>query len=149
MNRYDNEAIGNIVIMKDIIFYNKKTQVYEVDHSWNKGRPCLIIYSDEEYDYFLPFTSTERGGKYEKQYFPINEENILYSYDYKNEKKIRKKDIKGSINLEYVYKIPICGEYALKKITFGTYKKIIEALKEFHKSDELGQILEKATIARR
>lgn len=46
-----------IVIVRDIIFYNEITENYEMDHAFQKGRPCLILYSDGEYDYFLSLTS--------------------------------------------------------------------------------------------
>ena len=58
MKRYEREAIGDIVIIKNIIFKNKvKEGKKETDHSWEQGRPCIIIYNDDEYDYFLTMKS--------------------------------------------------------------------------------------------
>lgn len=152
MKQYEREEMGNIVIIKGITFYNTITKKQELDHSWKNGRPCLIIYSDDEYDYFLTFTKTERTSEiYKKQYYPITEDEILYSYEYKNtiNKKNRDKDIQGYINLGNVYKTPIYGKDEIKKVTFETYKEIIEGLKSFHKNQDLNEIMKTATTIRR
>ena len=58
MNTYEKEAIGNIILMRNIVFTNSTNKPQEIDHSWKRGRPCLIIYSDDEYDYFLTIKSS-------------------------------------------------------------------------------------------
>ena len=60
MNTYEREAIGNIILIKNIIFKNTANKKKEVDHAWKFGRPCLVIYSDEQYDYILTITSTQK-----------------------------------------------------------------------------------------
>lgn len=47
---YENDYIGKIVYIKNIVFAKEENKL---DHAYNTGRPCLLIYSDEEYDYFL------------------------------------------------------------------------------------------------
>ena len=51
MNSYEREAIGDIVIVKGIVFENTAIGKKEPDHAWKDGRPCMIIYSDNELDY--------------------------------------------------------------------------------------------------
>ena len=78
MNAYEKGVIGNIIIMKNIVFTNsinvKKT--HEIDHSWRTGRPCLIIYSDDEYDYFLTIKSHITDTKYQNHYASLNESEL-------------------------------------------------------------------------
>ena len=73
MNKYENETIGNIILMKNIVFTNERKNTHEIDHSWRTGRPCLIIYSDNEYDYFLTMKSSITNTKFQKYYvsFPL------------------------------------------------------------------------------
>ena len=74
MNSYEREAIGDIVIVKGIVFENTAIGKKEPDHAWKDGRPCMIIYSDNELDYLLTLTSVDKDGS--KQHFKINDENI-------------------------------------------------------------------------
>lgn len=151
MNNYEREVIGDIIIVKGLTFLNTLTEMQESDHAWVKGRPCLIIYSDEEYDYILTLTSTERYGKYKEQYFKINEKHILYKEDFKyrrNRKNRINKNIKGSVNIETIYKIPTSGHDKLGKITFEAYKQIINQLKTYHQNQDINKILERAAIIR-
>ena len=48
MNSYEREAIGDIVIIKGLVFENTAIGKKEPDHAWKDGRPCMIIYSDSE-----------------------------------------------------------------------------------------------------
>ena len=108
MNSYEREAIGDIVIVKGIVFENTAIGKKEPDHAWKDGRPCMIIYSDNELDYLLTLTSVDKDGS--KQHFKINDENILYEEDFKyryNRKDRINKSIKGYVNLENIYKMPI------------------------------------------
>lgn len=68
-----------IVIVRDIIFYNEITENYEMNHAFQKGRPCLILYSDGEYDYFLSLTSQQKG-KYVDEYYPVTPDSFHYVY---------------------------------------------------------------------
>ena len=54
MVMYENDYIGKIVYIKNIVFAKGETKL---DHAYNTGRPCLLIYNDEEYDYFLVLNS--------------------------------------------------------------------------------------------
>ena len=53
MESYENSIVGNIVLVRNLVFYNNANRKYELDHAYKTGRPCLVIYSDDEYDYFL------------------------------------------------------------------------------------------------
>lgn len=143
---YENDAIGDIIIMKNMVFQNTKTGKNEIDHSWVTGRPCLIIYSDDEYDYFLTFTSTIRGKKFDKQYFPINSNDLLYQCQYRmddkrRESKKRKSPLEGRINLENVYKKRISGNDVIYKIKLDTLKEVIEALKKYYNGKSIEEII--------
>lgn len=152
MNNYEKEAIGDIIIVKGITFLNTVIGKLEPDHAWLTGRPCLIIYSGEENDYLLTLTSSEINEAYKKQHFKISEKHILYTEDfkYRHSRKNRiNKGIKGSVNLESVYKMPISGHDKIGKLTFEAYKQIINQLKTFHQNQDINKILEKATTIRR
>ena len=134
MNTYEREAIGNIVIVRNIIFENTISNKQEIDHVWNSGRPCIIIYSDEEYDYFLTMTSnTEIIEAFKEHHFKINKKSLI--------SQTSDKLTKGAIKLETVYKMPICGHRQLSKVKFQTYKEIINKLKEYHQNQDLDEIL--------
>ena len=144
MTNYEKEAIGTIIIVKNIIFPN--TNKKELDHSWKKGRPCLIIYSDAEYDYILPMTSKPKDN-YEKQHYTISQSDLLYTYivTHQYNSNYKQKQIpKGAIKLSTVYKIPQTGHDERSKIALDTLKKIIEKLKEYHQTDNIESLIEKS-----
>ena len=150
MNAYEKGVIGNIIIMKNIVFTNsiniKKT--YEIDHSWRTGRPCLIIYSDDEYDYFLPIKSYITDIKYQNHYASLNESNLLYKDINKlskyNFKKNSNRVVKGYINFETIYKTPVSWHEGIGKISFEKYKEIIDEIKEYYKLEDLNTVFKEA-----
>ena len=148
MNTYEREAIGNIILIKNIIFKNTANKKKEVDHAWKFGRPCLVIYSDEQYDYILTITSTQKKEKYSCEHFTIQNKHLIPKqvsrYSNHNINKSKNKNIEGSITLDAIYKIPISGHEQLGKITFETYKSIITKLKEYHQKENLDEIITKA-----
>ena len=152
MNTYEREAIGNIIIMRNIVFQNNINGRKEIDHAWKSGRPCVIIYSDDKYDYFLTLKSNITHSQQESHYFPLNENNFLYRnisrYGKYNIKDMRKRKTKGEVNLESIYKAPISGHDEIGKITFETYKQIIDKLKDYHKMENLDEIITKAKISK-
>ena len=75
MIMYENDYIGKIVYIKGIVFATGKTKL---DHAYSIGRPCLIIYSDNEYDYFLTMSSKIKTKSYTFDYY--NERFILCSW---------------------------------------------------------------------
>ena len=132
MNSYEREAIGDIVIVKGIVFENTAIGKKEPDHAWKDGRPCMIEGS--------------------KQHFKINDENILYEEDFKyryNKKDRINKSIKGYVNLENIYKIPISGHDKIGKVTFETYKNIFKAMKMRRPKQTIREILNSAVSVRR
>jgi hypothetical protein len=89
--------------------------------------------------------------------------NLLYHYffDIRN-KKIYKntylnilngylfgKSIKGYVNLENIYKIPISGHDKIGKVTFETYKNIFKAMKMRRPKQTIREILNSAVSVRR
>jgi len=150
MNTYERESIGNIILMKNIVFPNHEGNKHEIDHSWKNGRPCIIIYSDENYDYFLPIKSTITDIKYLYHYIPLSENNLLYKelnrFGKYNKKKYSKIETKGYINIETIYKTPISWHDEIGKVKFKTYKTIIDRLKEYHKKKDLNAVFKEATI---
>ena len=150
MNSYEREAIGDIVIIKGLVFENTVIGKKEPDHAWKDGRPCMIIYSDSELDYLLTLTSVDREGS--KQHFKIKDENILYEEDFKyryNRKDRINKSIKGYFNLENIYKMPISGHDKIGKVTFETYKDVFKAIKMHRPNQTIREILNNAVSVRR
>lgn len=148
MNTYEREAIGNIVLIKNIIFENSSNKKKEIDHAWKFGRPCLIIYSDEQYDYILTITSTPKKIKYNCEHFALQIKHLIPKqvsrYSNHNFNRSKNKNIEGSITLDTIYKIPISGHEQLGKITFETYKTIINELKKLYQKETLDEIITKA-----
>ena len=150
MNTYEKEVIGNIIVMKNIVFPNSQGSKHEIDHSWEKGRPCIIIYSDENYDYFLPLKSHITDTKYIEHYVPLSEDELLYKdvnrFGQYNSKKYSKITVKGFVNLETIYKTPISWHDEIGKINYEKYIEIINALKKYINDKDLETILNSATI---
>ena len=128
-NTYQQELIGSIVLIKNIIF--KDGTKPQFDHAWCLGRPCLIIYSDNEFDYFLTISSNKKKLKSSSKW-SISKRDLLYG------------NIHGDIGLYTIYKMPIAGHEIVSKLSFKAYKKIIEALKVYHHEDILDNVLIKA-----
>ena len=147
MNTYEREAIGNIVIIKNLVFKDNENDSNKVDHAWFNGRPCLIIYSDNEYDYFLTFKSFH-DRKYDDFHFEIGNYDLIPTYysrqDPRFRKLTRKKGLKGAVNLQNIYKLPISGHDEVGKITFNTYKKVINKLKKCNNNISLEEVMKKA-----
>ena len=148
--KYEKERIGTIVIVRDIIFFNEITGKYEVDHAFQKGRPCLILYSDEEYDYFLSLTSRQKG-KYVDEYYPVTLDSFHYVYCNRPfGKKNPKNDYDAEyINVKNVYKKPICGYKEVGKLNYKEYKKITKMFKNFHEIDFITMKLDDAILIRK
>lgn len=149
MNTYEREAIGNIIIIKNLIFQNTVKDQKEIDHAWKMGRPCIIIHSDDEYDYILALKTNVTDKKFENHHFRLSKKDFLPNrHNNHNTKKKNEREIHGAVNLQNIYKIPISGHSIMEKITFKTYKAIITKLKEYHKIEDLNTILENAQSAR-
>lgn len=149
MDTYEREVIGNIVIIQNLIFEDSRTKQKEPDHAWKLGRPCVIIYSDTEYDYFLPLKTNIVHERYEYHHFVLNENNFINEQTNNHNSKKRKQiKTKGAVNLQHVYKMPIAGHKIINKITFETYKEIINKLKTCHQKQNLNEILINAKNAK-
>lgn len=148
---YDKELIGNIVNIKGLRFINTDTQKYEMDHAYKNGRPCLLIYSDDKYDYFLSLTSNKKRSKYKNEYYQLSNDSYKYLYKYPFYGSWKEKPTIGFANVKCVFKMPICG-YGfgeIGKIKFSEYKNIINLFKEYHKVDDINEILENAISIRK
>ena len=60
---YENEQVGKIVLIKNLIFSCDNSS-FQLEHAWRTGMPCLILYSDELYDYVLPLKHELRNFNY-------------------------------------------------------------------------------------
>ena len=139
-NIYETEPIGNIIIIRNIIFENSIFNKKEVDHAWKNGRPCIIIYSDDEYDYVLPIKSSNTKEQFSNQYIDLKEEELIH----RKEKEITK----GKINIQTIYRIPISGHKVVNKVTFIKYKNIINEIKQYHKNENIDEIIKNANTLR-
>lgn len=149
MNKYEQDTIGKVILIRNIVFFNPDTKSKNLDHVWKKGRPCIIIYSDDEYDYFLPIKSNIKE-KFDHQYFMLSEKDLLNKdiHRYSKSRTNYNHSLTGSINLETIYKIPISGHDEVSKVSWETFKNIIEKLKEYHQSNNLEEIINRAEIMR-
>lgn len=154
MNReYERQDEGKIIIVNNLRFEDGR-----IDHAWNTGRPCLLLFSDDEYEYVVPLKSELKKDTYLKEKFPLTDEDILcfYRYGYfentlqkKNPKKrqvgvIAKKDMYGYINVETIYKIPVAYRNEICKVTYETYQNILSKIKNLHKIEKEEEIKERA-----
>jgi len=57
-DHFDN--IGKIVKIRNIIFNDDKSKKNSVDHSFNTGRPCVIIDEIDGKMYLLPCSSSKK-----------------------------------------------------------------------------------------
>ena len=149
---YDRELIGNIINVVGLTFYNTITKKYEPDHAYKSGRPCLLIYSDEKYDYFLPLTG-KNNVKYSEEKYSINKYSYKYLYEYPSSKEHndKKRDLNSYVKMDTVYKKPVCG-YGFReigKLKYSEYKNIIKAFKEFHNVSRISETLESAILIRK
>ena len=143
---YNGLLEGKIIVVNNFSFYNGK-----LDHAWNKGRMCIILYSDDEYEYVLPITHKIKE-LYKRDYLYINEKNFLEFYSKRNreyiikrvDKKIRSKnynDINGYVDLRCIYKIPIAFRDEIGKVNYQTYLKLKNDLLSYHDKNNLNDIL--------
>lgn len=145
---YENDYIGKIVNIRGIVFDNYISNKKEVDHAYNTGRPCIIIYSDEEYDYFLTMSSSMNVHGQNFEFFKLNSDDYMYLYKYVGDS--HKNVFEGYINLKKVYKKKVSG-FGMDdkgKIKFEVYKKLMEKFKKYHNYKELNDICEKASELR-
>lgn len=143
---YENDYIGKIVILQNIVFNTGKNKL---DHAYKGGRPCLLIYNDEEYDYFLTIKSELRTKSYDFEYYKLNSKDFMYIYNYhKTYYKSNFPYIQGYVNLMDIHKRRASGygskDYA--KLKLSTYKDIINKFKKLHNSENMEVIMSKASI---
>ena len=150
--KYEREAIGTVIIVKNIIFENTLSHKNEIDHSWEHGRPCVIIYSDDENDYLLSLTSKDIGETLQNEYFALDKWDMIYQKIERLEigrtKRHRNKEIRGAINLMNVYKMQISGHDEVGKLTFKSYKKLIKKFKEIKQIQLVEEIIPNAKMIR-
>lgn len=150
MEKYNLMLEGKIILVKNMNFSNG-----DKDHAWNSGRPCVILYVDDEFEYVLPITHSIHE-KFINKYFYIDNNLILEFYDkrfketiLKRKNKLNSKNAKvisGYINLRHIYKIPIAYRDEIGKIKYDSYKDIINNLNKYHAVNSLEESLEKAVV---
>lgn len=149
---YDRDVAGTVVNVKGLVFYNTVTKKQEMDHAYKNGRPCLIIYSDDEYEYFLTMTSRSNVEKYDSHITVLDSDYLckyLYPACYKG---INREELKKEyVCLQHVYKMKIWGhgQGDIGKLKFYAYKNIIEKLKAYHRVDDIKEFLENESVLKR
>lgn len=139
--KYENSFLGDIFIVRNIIFKNSASKKSEVDHAFYNGRPCIIIYSDNEYDYFLTLTKgSKRIKDYYYNYFYLSKDDFLFRDDIRN-------DSYAQINL--IYKIPIAYRKSKNKIKYEVYLKLLEEIKRRYNTNEIDTIVKKYSLLKK
>lgn len=130
MDAYERSELGKIVIIKNIVFKNSIGAKHQVDHAWKKGRPCVIIYSDDEFDYYLPLSSTKANKNYyqkiKDEFFELSEKDFIFM---DSEKKY------GVIHITELHKKKTSGYTVIGKITKETYYELIHKIKNYHNQE--------------
>lgn len=141
---YQTDQVGKIIVVKNIVFPRSAFSKRQVDHAWRTGRPCMVLYTDDEYDYVLPLTHEVKNKIYEYHFFKLSDSKFLYQLgrDNRINYKINKeKQITNSfVNLEYIYKLPICGHVEVAKITFPAYRELVSQYINLHRIIDLNDL---------
>lgn len=136
MKKYINSELGNVIVVRNFVFENNI-----VDHAYDFGRLCVILYIDGEYEYIVPITSRKVGD--DNQFVELNEDLISFYYnnnfllgDKKNNKrsysKLKNKELYGYINLKNVYKISSFYHDEVCKLNYDGYVNIMNKIRELH-----------------
>lgn len=146
--KYENMQEGKIIVVKNFKFEDEK-----IDHAWNLGRLCIVLYSDDEYEYVLPITTYIANTSLRKKYYYINDnsflffyknryvENTLFKYVGQNTKHNSFRNThsqskaQGYINLRNIYKIPVMFRDEIGKLHYKVYNNILNKTKELHQLD--------------
>ena len=152
--KYENIDEGKVIIVNNFRFEDGK-----LDHAWNRGRPCLILFSDEEYQYVLPIKSEVRkvdnSDKYpitKKSFESFNEigyNDFTLNTFIRGTKNVKitgymKKDISGYVNLEHIFKLPIAFRNEIGKIKKNIFQEIINKLYQVQKTNDAHELTERA-----
>lgn len=152
--KYEYLDEGKVIIVNNLRFEDGT-----IDHAWNKGRPCLVLFSDDEYEYILPIKSEIKNEHYFDK-IPFDKDSFLYfnekgynettlndfigtSKHCRIKTKI-KKELSGYINLGHVLKIPIAYRNEIGKFKYDFFKKIIDRLHKIQKTKNNEELKEKA-----
>ena len=126
---YENSILGSIVIIHGLVFCQKFKHKNQVDHACLTGRPCIIIYTDDEYDYFLPLSSSATNlpnyNKLKNKCFELSKKSFLYS---KNVKPT------GVVNMGEYFRKKISGYSVIGKLTKESYTALVKEFSAYHKS---------------
>lgn len=142
---YNSDLVGNIIIVRNIVFHTSSWGIRQVDHAWNKGRPCLLLYTDDDYDYVLPLTHIVNYNLFGYHYYALDNSKFQYlcknSYIYDKVNKSNN-SVNGYVNLEAVYKIPIFGHGEIGKLSSSAYEELIDKFKKLHNISDLSVLSE-------
>lgn len=141
---YVNDQVGKIVVIRNIVFACGDCNNVHVDHAWRTGRPCLVLYSDDGYDYVLPLKHELKNLIYEYKFFKLDSSMFLYQLSRDNRINYNasktKKLSNSFVNLEYVYKVPICGHLEVGKINLPAYRDLVNQYIKLHSISELDEL---------
>lgn len=139
--KYEDSFLGDIVIIRNIIFKNDHSNKLELDHAFYNGRPCIIIYSDNEYDYFLTLTKGNKKIKdYCYNYFLLNKEDTLY----------KNGPIESSyVVINHIYKVPVSFRKRKNKIKYEVYLELLKEVKRRYNTNEIDTLVKKHSLLKK
>lgn len=139
---YELKKDGTIILVNNFKFSDNT-----LDHAWKAGRICLVLFTDEEYEYVIPMTSYVKESLRENYYY-INDDNFMYYYKlryiestlkkFQNKRSehnslksnMNKTNVSGYLNLRKIYKIPVAFRDEIGKINYEDYKKILKRIRK-------------------
>ena len=128
MDQYERSYLGNIVIISNLVFSQAVKEKNRVDHAWHRGRPCVIFFTDGEYDYFMPLSSTKRNKNYydkiKDEYFELSKEDFL---------SLNKNQKIGVIHITEHFRKRASGYPTIGKLTKECYTELIKRFSAYHK----------------
>lgn len=139
---YEHKKDGTVIVVNNFKFEDDS-----LDHSWNSGRLCLVLFTDEEYEYVISMTSHVKDVL-KTYYHYINDDNFMYYYKtryiestlkkFQNRKReynslksnSNRTNVSGYLDLRKVYKIPVAYRDEIGKINYDDYKKILKRIRK-------------------
>lgn len=137
MDDYEKSYLGNIVIVKNIIFNTNLNRKNKLDHSWKKGRPCIVLYTDEDYDFLVSLKSNKPidaiYNHVKNEYYELSAKDFLNLQD---GEKI------GVIHLADFFIRKASGYKIIGKLTKKTYLEVLKKFSYYNK-ENINDIIEK------
>lgn len=126
--------IRDVIIVKNIIFKENGKGV--VDHTWEKGRPCVVISNSDDWIYVLPLSTQIKDTR--SRYF-IEKNNIEYDYMYEGYKR------GTEACFDSIMKIKECGRLKIgvlkNKCFLDMLRKMISYCKDMDREINIEKLL--------